>query len=159
MAAAQTLTYDIVPPRRPTLDDIANGATKVNDPVYPPDPGTQPTADEYNQMAKQIAAITKCNPVAVVWIKGGATPSVGGFGAEGSNIITGTFTVVRNAAGDVSVTVPANTLPPSVVPAVANVVADVEIDRVRAIPIANGWQVKTKLGAAGTDVDFVLTIY
>ncbi len=49
-------TFDLSPPRRPTLADF-NNAAKGDDPNHPPNVATMPNAVEWNLMAKLLVAL------------------------------------------------------------------------------------------------------
>ena len=158
MAASSDLTYNLSVPRRPGLDDF-NGAAKEND-LEVPNPTTDPSAEEYNQLCKQAVALAKVAPMCLIEVRFNAgAPVVERVISTSDNVDASDITPTDNGDGDTSLNWAANTFPAAAVRATAAIVDDVEIDRVRAMPITNGVQVKTKLGATGTDVRFVVTIY
>ncbi len=151
-------TWDLIPPRRPTTNDF-NGAAKIDDATYAPNPQTMPSGAEYNTLCLLMVALGKVLPNAVVSVTGGNPPTLAGFAAPSSSIVGGTFTLTRNSAGDVSVTWPANTFPTSAcAPVVApNAGALCDVD---AVAITNGVRVRTfNAGGAATDLSFTVTIY
>lgn len=64
---ASTFTFDLTPPRRPSLDDLG-GAAKQDDAEVPPDPTTMPTAQNWNAFARSLEAWGKVVPFLVVQI-------------------------------------------------------------------------------------------
>lgn len=64
---ATTFTFDLTPPRRPSLDDLG-GAAKQDDAEFPPDPTTMPTAQNWNAFARSLEAWGKVVPFLVVQI-------------------------------------------------------------------------------------------
>lgn len=98
-------------PRRPTVDDVG-GDQKVDSIEHPPNPVEHPTADGWNQKAKQIPALGRVVGACKICIEFDAgAPFVESASACGTAVAASTFTVEDNGAGDVSVTWPANTFP------------------------------------------------
>jgi hypothetical protein len=154
-----TVTFDESPPRRPALDDFG-GADFEDDTSAPPERGVHPSAEDFNQaclVAARLAGIAFVAQVEVSFSAG--DPVLANFVSLVAGVTSETFTLTDNAAGNTSIEWPANTFPAGVMPhAGLTIVEDVEIDRARAIPITNGVQVITKLGATGTDAGFTLLI-
>jgi hypothetical protein len=151
-----TLTFDETPPRRPGIGDVGGGA-KEDDVEFPPDPVTMPTAADANQMALQIVGLWAVSAAAIVHVTfSGSTPSIAGVFSPRTGLVAADFALTDNGLGDTSVVHAGGKLPPATFPAFALQVDDVEIDRVRAVPVTNGARVKTKLGATGTDCNFVV---
>lgn len=149
-----------VPPRRPSLDDLG-GATLIDSSDYPPDTETMPYAGELNQWQHVQAGLARVAPAALVEIRfSGGTPSVFRVLALGSEVGTGDFALTDNGNGDTTVTVASGLLPTLALRGSAAQTDDTEIDRIRCITVsALSWRVKTKLGATGTDADFVLSLW
>lgn len=107
-------TYDIVgAPRRPSLDDCG-GAGLLDDAGFPPDPLTMPAAIVMNQGERQIAAAHQTLPVLAISFRvSGGNLVLDASGCMSSIANVGAFTITPNAAGDTSVTWPANTFPPA----------------------------------------------
>jgi hypothetical protein len=151
-----TLTFDETPPRRPGIGDVGGGA-KEDDVEFPPNPVTMATADEYNQIGGQVVGLWAVCAAAVVHVTiSGGTPSITSVWSPRTGLVAGDFSLTDHGAGDTSVLHAGGKLPPATFPAFALQVDDVEIDRVRAVPVTNGARVKTKLGATGTDCNFVV---
>lgn len=165
MSASSDLTWDQDPPKRPTIADLG-GATKENHPKYPPNAATDPTAEEFNQFAKQHAAVGKCQYLAKLHVQiSGGDPSIVAVQAPGSNVEAGDFTIVDNGPGDTTIwwtTGTGGLLPPTTGYPEVSQTDDTEIDRLRAIYTSVSGnpavQIKSKLGAVATDCNFVVTI-
>lgn len=168
MASSDTLTFDQDPPHRPGLSELGGGA-KENTPGDEPDPITMMTAEDCNQFSRQLEALGKVAPLALVWIRfSTGTPSIHRVMAPGSNVEAASFTVTDEGAGvtliswKTGTSAPDGALPDAV-GVTANQTDDTEIDRIRAILTTSGSdpaaRVKTKLGASATDCNFCLAIY
>lgn len=157
MSSPNASTFDLVPPTRPGTDTF-NGIAKEDQVGFVPDPKTQPSAAEWNTIEWLILALGRVMPVVVISITGGATPSVASFSAAPKSLVTGSFTVVRNGAGDVSITWPVDTFPSSVVKPEAMLNAGPGM--IHAVSITNGVRVFTyNSGGAATDFDFTVSVY
>ena len=157
MVAPDTLTWDIDPPRRPSLDDVG-GATLQDHASKPPDKATMPYADQLNQWAEQIerlAAMIEGVGLSVTFAAG--TPSVSQFVAMRTTTVIGDFTVDDNGTGDTTITWPANTFPPSVLGPIVSINSDSDALAPRAFLVANGVRVKTK-DSAGVAADLNFTV-
>ena len=165
MPSDHVLTFDQNPPHRAVLSELGGGE-KENNAKYPPDPKKHPTAEDFNQISKQLAAANRVMPLARLWVKfNSGQPFVETVQAAGSTVVPGDFTCVDNGAGDTTIwwtTGVGGKIPASVGAAVFQA-DDVEIDRIRAFPtLVSGnpaARVRTKLGATGTDAAFILEIY
>lgn len=168
VGASNTLTFDDDPPHRASLDELGGGA-KENNAAFPPDPVRHPTAEEFNQFGRQLEALNRVMPLAVLWVRINAgTPSIVTVQAVGSGVSVSSFTVTDVGVGETRITwktgagQPAGALPPAV-GVKASQTDDTEIDRIRAILGSFGGDpaatVKTKLGAAATDCNFCLEIF
>lgn len=94
MASSNTLTFDMSPPRRPSLDDMG-GAGKENDAnADPPNPVTDPTAPDFNQAAQQAAFFGRVVPVASVSVAlvSGA-PAIASFQAAPTAMVLADFAI------------------------------------------------------------------
>lgn len=151
-------TWDVSPPYRPGNNDF-NGCQKLDDQAYPPDPQTMPSGPEYNTLCLLAIAFGKIVPNVRLSVAGSATPSITGFMSPASGPTLGTFTVTRASAGDVSITWPANTFPPSTVQPEATL-NTLGAGRISAQNISNGVRVQT-FDASGTaaDLDFTVSAY
>lgn len=160
MAAPAELTWDIDPPRRPSLDDVG-GATLQDHASKPPDKATMPYADQLNQWAKQVERLAACIPVAILSIHfDTGTPSVKLFTAMRTTVEISDFTVTDNGNGDTTITWPANTFPTPVTYPMVSINDDGHWLAPVAFNVANGVQVKTyDSGAGATDADFTVAVY
>lgn len=159
MPLSSTLTYDQAVAARPTINDLGGGAYQ-NDPQHPPNPATHPTAEMFNQATKQIVALTGVSPTLKIQVEfPGGVPTITQLIAMGTLVKITDFTVTPNGAGDTSITLTAGKIPPQLTRASGlTIVEDVDIDRRQIIAIANGWRIKTKLGAVGTNAAFVFQV-
>jgi hypothetical protein len=157
MSVPDLLTYDIVPPRRPSLDDLG-GVGFLDDQVYPPDAITMPHAKEMNQAHRQELAAHSVIPVLVLDIQFSAgTPSLAAFKCCSTIPVTGTFTFVDNGTGDTSITWPANTFPtPAYRP--HGGITGATIGQISVEAIANGVRVRTA-NSAGAATDLHCVVY
>lgn len=165
MPADNTLTFDQDPPHRADLTELGGGA-KENDAIHKPDPVKHPTAEDFNQASKQLAAFNRVAPLALVWVRITAgTPAIYMVQALGANVVPTDFTPTDEGAGQTLITWTTGTggKLPGAIGVKASQTDDVEIDRIRAILTTNGSdpaaRVKTKLGLTGTDCNFCLEIY
>ena len=108
-----TSPFDASPARRPTLEDLGGGA-KINGPVAP-DPVTMVTADDANQWGKVGAGVGAVCPVAIVVVTQAAgVYSITSVRAPGTGVVAGSFTVTKNATGDVTLSWTSGVLPGTV---------------------------------------------
>src|SRR5262245_60676525 len=113
MTAPDDLTWDISPPRRPSLDDCG-GASIQDHAQFPPDRTTMPYAAQLNQWAKQIARMGGMVPAAKFSVTfSGGTPSISQFACMPTAPEIGDFTVTDNGAGDTTITWASGTFPTS----------------------------------------------
>lgn len=156
MSGQDGSTWDLAVPRRPGVDDY-NDCAKEDDAAFPANPLTMPTAPEYNELCAHDVVYGRMTPNATISIASGATPSVLDFTAAPSDVVLATFAVTRNAAGDVSITWPANTFPPALTRPKAFL--NNGPGMIWADNITNGVRVKTyDKGGALTDTDFTVDV-
>jgi hypothetical protein len=154
--SSNTLTFDDTTPRRPGIGDVGGGQ-KENDVEFPPDPDRMPTAEDFNQISKQIVALWAVSAVAVVHVSFlTGSPIISSVYSARTGLVAADFSLTDHGAGDTSVLHAGGKLPANTFPPFAMQVDDVEIDRIRAVQVTNGARVKTKLGATGTDANFVV---
>jgi hypothetical protein len=159
--SSSTLTFDDSPPRRPSLDDVGGGQ-KVNA-TTPPDPVAQATAEDFNQISKQVVAHGALVPLARLFVTFSAgVPSITGMQSPSADLVVGDFTVTDNATGDTTISWIESSLPQRAAGPIVSQIDDVDIDKMRAFnTTASGnpaVRVKSFLGGAGTDANFVLDI-
>jgi hypothetical protein len=167
MSSSNTNTFEQTPPRRPTIDDVGGGAKENRTPA--PDPVRDATAEDFNQLGRQAASAGTMIPLVRLFVTiSGGVPVVASVMSPSSLVSTGSFTVTDNADGDTTISWAAALLPTRAsAPGGLTQTDDVEIDRLRAlyttaaVPAANSpaVRVKSKLGATGTDCNFVVDIY
>lgn len=151
-------TFDVVPPYRPTTTDF-NGGAKLDDATDPPDPVTMPNAAEANTTAGLFASLGRVVSVCTLTVTQTAgTYSISQVSAATAAVVIATFTVTKNAVGDVSITWPANTFPASAggPEATANQLSFGA--SAAAILITNGVQVRLAVGTVATDMNFTISI-
>lgn len=166
MSSPNANTFDLVPPRRPGLNDF-EGASLSDDVEEPPNPLTDPTSATWNTLCRVLTALGLVTPVCRLGITGHVsqpfinalacvvtavtqTPVVGtGFG---------TFTIVRNSIGNVSITWPAGTFPAAAFPPKASL-NHTAAGMITAFAITNGVTVITMTNAAAlADLPFTVDI-
>lgn len=159
MSVQDTLTWDLATAMRPGLSDVVDG-TKVNDGDDPPDDVSMPNAHEHNQMAAQIAAFAKVVPSARISVsQTTGTYAITNVQSCGSNVTSGSFTLTKNATGDVSLTWTAGVLPATTGQPMATVNEDAALI-VRAFNVSNGVRVKlVNTSGAATDGGFTVLVY
>jgi hypothetical protein len=154
---SSTLTYDQAAWHRPGVDELGGGSQE--NVTKPRDPRMVPDADAFNQLARQIVAQATLAPSVRLQVEFvGGVPSITGLIALNTTLVAGDFTVIDNGLGDTTITL-ATYVGETLRPLELTVADDIEIDRARVFPVSNGWNVKTKLGAVGTDVAFVLALH
>lgn len=95
-----TLTFDQDPPHRPGLDELG-GAQKENHPKFPPDPVRHATAEEYNQITKQVTQLSSMAPLARLTVRFAAgAPTIDVAKTMGSQVVAGDFRVTDEGNGD-----------------------------------------------------------
>lgn len=154
--SVNTVTYDQVPPIRPGVDDMG-GAQKQNA-RRPPDPQRSVTAEDFNQLTKQIVEIAGVSPIAIVTVTNAGTPviaSVSGMGGAAGN--PATFTVTDLGVGHTRITWPAASFPPRIARHTADLSATQ--GQIATVTILNGAEVYTEdSGGGADDFDFVLFV-
>ena len=155
MAAAETLTWDLATPRRPSLDDVG-GAGLIDHATRPPIAVRMITADAGNQWQEQIQRLAGMVPVASFSVRFSAgTPSIYKFVAMPTAPITGTFTVTDNGPGDTTISWPAGTFPTSALEPKASLNGGSGVLAPVATMVTNGVQVVT---SDGLPVDAAFTV-
>lgn len=159
MTTPATCTFDIVPPRRPGIDDVG-GAQKQDDILFPPDPVEMPTAADDNQHQRLLVAMGEMVAVAMITVRYAAgVPSINKVASPIAAVIAGTFTVVDNGVGDCSLTWAANTFPAAVADPFVNATG-ATIGKGSAEIIANGVRVRMANAAgAAADINFVVQVF
>lgn len=152
MSAAEDLTWDIRPARRPSLEDVG-GATLIDDAENPPDPETMPYADQLNQLQKQAQAVGRaifaCGFELLI---SGGVPAIGRVSAPSTTVDASAFGIVDNGNGDTTVTWPAGTFPTPALPPKAYMTSDGSWLDPIVLEVANGLRIKTR-NSAGTLTD------
>ena len=160
MAAAEILTFDIVPPRRPSLEDVG-GAALSDDAMNPPIPPKMPYAAQLNQWALQIQRQGALMPIAIFSVRFAAgAPVLDSFACAPTAPITATFTLTDNGAGNTTITWPAGTFPTAIVKPSVTITEDIAALTPIALNVSNGVQVKTRNAASAlTDMAFLVLVY
>jgi hypothetical protein len=161
MAAADDNTFDLDPPRRPSLDDCG-GAGKEDDVEYPPDPLTHPTAAEFNLFARMIAVFGGVLPHTFVDVRINAgAPVIDAAGSFRTSVTTATFTPTDNGTGDTTIAWPADTFPTAIGKPVACITSSSgDYLEPNVDVLTNSFRVKTKdKTGALADVAFKVLFY
>jgi hypothetical protein len=158
--SSSTVTYDQVPPIRPGSDDVG-GCAKQNA-TPPPDPQRSLTADDWNQVSKQIVEMAAVLPVAILGVTFNAGAPVvtviTGMGSAAKN--PATYTPTDNGTGDTTISWPANTFPGRTAnPMVTLNGGSGAAKSPEAVTVTNGIRVKTQDGAGAADIAFTVAIY
>lgn len=155
---SNTLTYDQAVPRRPGLDDLG-GATQENDPDYPPLVG-MPTAEMANQAQKLLTALGAVTPLAIVSVRFNAGVPIVDLYTEVRQLAPAAPTLADLGAGDTSITWTPFPFPAPVARAMVTLTDDLAMLAPVVVPIANGFEVKTRNSAGAlADCGFVVAIY
>lgn len=110
MSSSDTLTYDQAPPHRPALDELGGGA-KVNEQPEP-DPVRQLRAEDCNQASKQLAALARVTPIAILQVDQAAgVYSKTAVSGQPAAALLAAFTVTKNGTGDITVSWTAGIFP------------------------------------------------
>lgn len=160
MATPTENTLALVPPRRPTNEDFG-GTGKLNDAKYPPNPVTQPTAEDWNEFVRMIAAAWRVNPIALIPVTfSGGTPTIGTPSCGNPDLVAGSFSKTDHGPGDTTISWAANTFPSSIVPPMAFITSSGIWFQPDPQPVSNGVRVKTYDSTSTlTDANFVLVIF
>ncbi len=160
MAAATDSTFDLVPPRRPSLDDVGSAGI-VDHATLPPIGPRMPTAAMLNIWQRLVARLCGVVPIASFSVTFSAgTPSIAQFVAMPTGPITNTFTVHDIGNGNTSITWPAGTFPASTLKPKVSLNEDVAALAPVAFLISNGVQVKTRNDAGTlTDIGFTVDVF
>ena len=163
MTAPSFLTWDGgdgEDPRRPSTDDLG-GDQKEDDAEFPPDPVEHLTADGWNQVVKQLAALSRVASACKLEVRfNSGTPYVARVTAPGSNVEVATFTVTDNGTGVTTITWPANTFPPHQLSPSGLTLLSSLTTRVEGHveDVANGVKVYTFSNGTAADIAFTLEI-
>lgn len=147
-------------PRRPSTDDLG-GDQYEDDAESPPDLHEFPSAADFNQLVKQIAALSKCVAAAKIETRFNAgAPFIQRASGPGTAIVPSLFTVVDNGVGDTSVTWPVNTFPtPQISPSGLTVFSSAATHAEGQIEeITNGIRVRTFQNAVAADLPWTAEI-
>jgi hypothetical protein len=147
-------------PRRPSVDDLG-GDTKLDNYEEPPDDAEHFTAQGWNQLVKQVAALARVTPAAKLEVRfNSGAPYIARVASPRADVAPSTFTPTDHGAGDVSITWPADTFPPTVCSPTgltllsnAGAVVDGHVEE-----IANGIRVRTRSGGVAADVPWTITL-
>lgn len=167
MPATNDSTFDLDPPRRPSLDELG-GAQKANHPRRPPDPVKHPTAEEWNHFAKLLKKLAEMVPLARVTVRfNTGTPTITHVKSMRGDLVAGDFTVQDHGDGHTSLRwiapgSPGAKLPPtSSAPSLA-LNSNNEVTHRAFYTVISGMpavEIFTSLATVGVDVDFVVDIH
>jgi len=140
-------------PHRPSVDDF-DGCSCINA-TNPPDATTMPTAPAWNSIGRTLAAVGRVVPVAVFTVRylDNTTPIVENVVCTNGALQPVNFQVTSNGVGDVSITWPADSLPPAACDPIASVGGLTPV-AICASNITNGVRV-----VAGSRVRFTVAVY
>lgn len=115
MAAIDTLTWDLTPARRPSLNDL--GSAILEDKAGTKAPGTSGKnlyAAMCNQWQRQIAALarTASSVRLTIDFDGGGVPFIDKFQPAGTLLVSSDFALTDNGNGDTVITWTTSKLPP-----------------------------------------------
>jgi hypothetical protein len=159
----------ITAPYRPSSADF-NGASLSDDPVFPPNPATMPTAELLNTYSLQLVTVSRMCPNIRAGVTGGTAPFISAFTATPTAVYgasaAGTFGVTRGQTGQVTVywnsgAFPASLTPPSAYlnGSIGPTGACVSIGATTFGPTANGVVVTTTQGNAYADLPFCFEVW
>lgn len=163
-----TATFDLSPPRRPSLDDLGGGH-KEEEVGFPADPVTDLTAEDVNQTAMVLTRLAHIAPAALVYVRSSSSATtaraIGLSSAPNAatpNVLDSAFTVQRTGVGKVTLrydtgVIPTNGFPPSATIAFQS---SEQMRMVQCAMTSDGIAVQTfDPAGAFQDADFVVTIY
>lgn len=164
MSATGTLPWDLTPaedgPRRGSVEDYGGATLEDEDPA--PDKATMLYADLCNGLQRGVAAHDRAVFAVGIGVHfTGSTPAITQVTGPGEAASIGTsFTVTDNGTGDTTITWPAGTFPPSVLPPMVARNGGVVGGGIDVVAVTNGVRVRTWNGSnAGTDYDFTVTVW
>lgn len=109
---ASPYTFDLLPARRPSLADVG-GAAKENDAEFPPNPVTDPTAEEHNFFARAVQGYGRVVASAVLRIEFSAgAPFVHSVKSPRSSLLVSSFALTDAGTGTTNIGWSAGVLPP-----------------------------------------------
>lgn len=161
---ASDYSFDLTPPRRPSLADLG-GAAKQDDARFPPDPVTMATAQNWNFFARFFEGLGKFVPFVAIEVRFAAgAPYIANVQSMRSSLVIGSFpTPTDNGAGDTTIDFSsiANQFPPANLPPDAVLIGDGDMRYPTCdTTTANTVRVRTRNGSGTlTDFPFVVRIY
>lgn len=123
---SSTYTFDLTPPRRPSLDDLG-GAAKQDDAKYPPNPVTMMNATNWNFFARFFEGIGKVVPFCTIHVAFSAgAPYIVSLQSMRASLVSGNLVLTDNGAGDTTISWAgiATSFPPANRPPRADIVGD-----------------------------------
>ena len=100
---SSTYTFDLTPPRRPSLDDLG-GAAKQDDADYPPNPVTMTDRGELELFARFFEGIGKVVPFCTIHVAFSAgAPYIVSLQSMRSSLVSGNLVLTDNGAGDTTI--------------------------------------------------------
>jgi len=161
MAAATSLTFDIAPARRPSLEDIGGAATLDDASKPPPKDGTHLYADLVNQLQRQVQALAKMIPSARIYCSNSGTPALVLLETASTTLVGGDFTITDSGVGITTISWTAGKLPalgtqPTASPAFQSSSA---LSAAAFQMSATSIEVRTYSAGALADMPFVVSIH
>lgn len=146
-------------PRRPSTDDLG-GDQKQDDNESPPDDVEHFTAAGWNQLVRQVAALSKMVGACKLEIQFNAgAPFIAAVSSPNPDISASTFSVVDDFLGGTTISWPAATFPPHVcAPTGLTLLESVTDPGAYVVPLVNGVSVRTLDGGSLSDIPFSIEI-
>ena len=161
---ASDYSFDLTPPRRPSLADLG-GAAKQDDAANPPNPITMATAQNWNQFAQDLEGLCKFVPFVQLEVRfSSGVPYIAACTSMRSSLEVASFVApTDNGAGDTTISfaaIAAQFPPANQPPEVYLIGDDAMLAPTADTTTANTVRVRTR-GAGGALVDFpfVVKIY
>lgn len=145
-------------PRRPSTDDLG-GDAKLDDDDFPPDDLEHPTAAGWNQLVKQVAALSVVAESCKIEVRfSGSDPYLARVASPNGAVVLATFTPTDNGTGDTTIEWPADTFPPFMISpsGLTLLSSSTSVVAGHVEEVTNGIRVRTFVGGVATDVPWTL---
>jgi uncharacterized phage protein gp47/JayE len=164
---AQIPKFNQNPSTRPTYADFGSG-DKINDPLYPPNPITMPTAPEYNEMGGSVAAVCNMSDLATIIMthSAGTYSKVAGKAINsnfilGGTLATGDVVITKNGVGDLTFQFAVGIIPTIVFPPIVSFNHTSALGRVSNNQVVDGRTVRIRILESSTlnPAEALFTLY